>query len=278
MRCVEAVLHEQTLPRTDLEVVVVANGLHGAAELRRRFPEIVVVHEKAIGSYAARNRGLVEARGDFVAFTDADCTPTADWLERALAVLQTTDATLVGGPIEFVPSPGGRLTCYERFEQAMFDWAKPQKSVTELKFAFTANLVASRRVFDRVGPFNGRLRSSGDREWGQRAVARGETLRYCADARVRHPSRKSFLPIFRKIVRLRGGFVALAKMHGFRPYVPLLRRYTFLDPNMYRAAMSCSRGEPLGTRLVFFGGIMVTATVATLETLRVFFGAKGYRG
>jgi non-ribosomal peptide synthetase component F len=277
-RCLEALLREQTVPRAEFEVIVVDNGLERAADLRRRFPEITWAREEGIGSYAARNRGLAEATGEFVAFTDADCIPASDWLERALIALRTTDATLVGGTIEFVGTANGDLTCYERFEQAMFDWAKPQRMVNERGFAVTANLVAYRSIFDRVGPFDGDLRSSGDREWTQRAVAKGETLRYCREARVRHPSRASFPPMLKKIVRLRGGYIALARKQGFRVHASLLRRFTLLDPNMYTHAILSSQGRRVGARLVFFGGVMAMATAATVETFRVLCGAKGYRG
>jgi len=42
------------------------------------------------GSYAARNRGVEEARGLLVAFTDDDCRPEPGWLT---ALVETMDAT-----------------------------------------------------------------------------------------------------------------------------------------------------------------------------------------
>jgi hypothetical protein len=83
----------------------------------------------------------------------------------------------------------------------------------------------------------------------------------------------------RKVVRLRGGVVSLAKTKdGFRSQMWPLRRFTLLDPGMYRSGIVCSRGRGLGTRLVFFGGVMLMATAATIETVRVLCGARGYRG
>jgi len=82
----------------------------------------------------------------------------------------------------------------------------------------------------------------------------------------------------RKIVRLRGGMISLAKKQGFRTHAPLLRRFTLLDPRMYDAALTSSRGRGPMTRALFLGAIMLMASVATLESIRVLCGAKGYRG
>jgi glycosyltransferase involved in cell wall biosynthesis len=49
------------------------------------------------GSYAARNTGIELARGDILAFTDADCLPAADWIEHGLAALQRVENCGLGG-------------------------------------------------------------------------------------------------------------------------------------------------------------------------------------
>ena len=68
------------------EVIVVADGDGGRAEaLRGEFPRVCLVRAADVaGPGDARNVGIDAARGHYVAFTDADCLPAADWLRRLL--------------------------------------------------------------------------------------------------------------------------------------------------------------------------------------------------
>jgi hypothetical protein len=73
------------------------------------------------------------------------------------------------------------------------------------RFAETANLFTTRRVLERVGPFDGRLKARGDVEWSQRVLAAGYELRYAEDARVLHPAIGSLGHVCRRTRRLIGG-------------------------------------------------------------------------
>ena len=52
-----------------------------------------------LGLAAARNAGVANARGEIVAFTDADCEPEPDWLERLLAPLADEKTHGVSGRV-----------------------------------------------------------------------------------------------------------------------------------------------------------------------------------
>ena len=77
-RCVRS-LTELDYP--DYEVIVVDNRPAGAAPVQ--LPGVRVIRETRPGISAARNRGLAEATGDVVAFTDDDVEVDVRWL-RAL--------------------------------------------------------------------------------------------------------------------------------------------------------------------------------------------------
>lgn len=208
-------LADQTIPH---RVVVVDNASTDAtAEVARAYPSRpTVVHEDRPGSYAARNRGLTERGGaEVVAFTDADCRPDPGWLEAAVAHLQG-GADLVGGRV--VPDATPDPTVWERYDRGIY--LDQQLNVETDGFAATANLVVRGEVIDAIGPFDGSLRSSGDRMWTELAVRHGFDLVYADDAVVHHQPRTTAGEIWRLFWRLGAGWHDLARQ-GLRP--PLWR-------------------------------------------------------
>ena len=84
-RVVAAIL-DQTLPREHYELIVVDDGSRDGSEalgeaLAGRLG-FKFIRQDNRGPAAARNRGIAEATGEVVAFTDDDCLVPRDWLER----------------------------------------------------------------------------------------------------------------------------------------------------------------------------------------------------
>ena len=72
----------------DFEVVVVDDGsADGSGDVARTFRDrlaLTVVRTPGVGAVLARCRGVEEARGEVLAFTDSDCVPETGWLRAGI--------------------------------------------------------------------------------------------------------------------------------------------------------------------------------------------------
>ena len=91
----------QDLPAGSYEVIVVDDGSEPPLSLdparwAARFP-LKLVRQANSGPAGARNRGVAEAQGELLAFTDDDCLPTPTWLPTFVAALQQSPEAMIGG-------------------------------------------------------------------------------------------------------------------------------------------------------------------------------------
>ncbi len=214
-QCLTA-LDRQSYPGNLMEIVVVDNG--SERDIRAvvdRHPSARFLSETTPSSYAARNTGLRAATGDVLAFTDADCIPDANWIRRGVARLLRADKPgLVGGRIDIFPTNANAPTAAELFEVVA---GLPQKTYIERwRFAATANMFTTPRVVAAVGPFNEKLQSGGDLEWGNRVHAAGMSQAYADDAIIAHPARPTMAAVEARARRIQGGIHDI-RIHQGRP-------------------------------------------------------------
>jgi len=208
-RCLEALL-AQTYPSDRLELIVVDNGSRdGTPERVRRHPVTLLVERSERSPYAARNAGIRRAGGEVLAFTDADCVPAKDWLERGVAALERQAADLVGGHVRF--RFGGRPGAAQLMDAVTN--LDQERSVAERGVAKTGNLLVRRSVVEALGPFQAGRRSGGDVEFTGRATGAGFALVYAADAVVEKPARGA-LALARKQYRVGRGQALLSRERG----------------------------------------------------------------
>ena len=212
-------LHDQSLDAGRFEVVVVDDAsTDDTPAVAATAAGVRLVSQPAPGgSYAARNRGLAEARGRYVAITDADCRPHRDWLEQIVAWLRRDEDAVVAGHIRMPLGPRPSLA-------AMVDVIHhlDQERYVQEGCAVTANLSASAATFAAVGGFNDQMQSSGDVEWTRRARRAGHHLVYASDVVVVHLPRSDARTLLRKARRVAEGGRAADRdgvMETKRPYL-----------------------------------------------------------
>lgn len=102
-------LAEQSYPPYRFEVLVSDDGseppLAEQVPVKDRPFSVRFTREANQGPATARNRGIKEARGSLVAFTDDDCLPEPGWLEAAVEALQKPGTYAVHGPTRSATPP-----------------------------------------------------------------------------------------------------------------------------------------------------------------------------
>jgi glycosyltransferase involved in cell wall biosynthesis len=209
--CLKA-LANQTYPQSLYEIVVIDNGSDEVEQVEAvvaQYSNAIATQELKPGSYAARNHGLTLTKGEVIAFTDADCVPAADWLEKGVHHLLTTpNCGQVVGKVEIFFENPDRPTPVELYESVT---AFPQERLLQqFRGGATANVFTWRKVIEQVGNFNDRLKSNGDLEWGKRVFLAGYQQVYAADVQVGHPARRSLAQLHKRTVRLAGGLYDLS--------------------------------------------------------------------
>jgi cellulose synthase/poly-beta-1,6-N-acetylglucosamine synthase-like glycosyltransferase len=186
-RCLDA-LARQT--HDSFETIVVDDG--STDETRSVCLARSWVTLKAIehgGPSRARNIGIAEARGEYVAFTDADCVPRPDWLKELESGFAGPRVAGVGGDQE---SPGDETphgkTIQDFLKTIGFvsGYIKTSRKLRETSHNPSCNAAYRRTVLMEVGGFDEGLWPGEDVDLDYRITRRGYVLLYNPKAVVGH--------------------------------------------------------------------------------------------
>ncbi len=165
----------------DAEVIVVDSSPDDrTADEVRRFPGVVLRRAGTqLTPHAARNRGVLEARGSLLVFTDPDIVMPPDWLARLVSAHDATDGVIVGS----IACHGARYLD-NAIHICKFSRFLPGGLPRPIDVGPTGNLLIPRRVFDAVGGFPDAW--LGDVTFSRDARALGVELRFEPGAVVAH--------------------------------------------------------------------------------------------
>lgn len=200
--CLQAISKQKTC-LLQIEVIVVDNASTvSPEELVKQFSFAKYSYEKKPGSYAARNKGISIARGEYFVFLDADCTPATDWLEKGIKCLNNySDNVIVGGGVEFILST--RPTATELYQYIV--GFQQKENIEDKQFSATANIFISKKNALKIGLFEENLLSGGDRNWCWSAFEIGIQLTYCPAAIVTTAPRRLLKNAIKQTRRVAGG-------------------------------------------------------------------------
>ncbi|MGL5059734.1 MAG: glycosyltransferase family 2 protein [Microcoleus sp.] len=158
-RCLDALM---LLPDDGQEYLVIDNcpATEATKELVAEYPKVRYVREDMAGSSTARNRAVLEAKGEIIALTDDDAVPDRNWLRSLLPNFDDPRVMCVTGlvmPLELETeaqewferySPHGR-----GFVRRIFDGAKCDPLVVA-DVGVSASMALRKSAIDTVGLFD----------------------------------------------------------------------------------------------------------------------------
>ena len=214
--CIKALL-SQNYPADQYEIIMIDNNsTDRSVEIVRKYPRIKLYKEQEQGDFAARNRGIVESKGEIIAFTDSDTAPLDDWLQNiAKAMIDPKIGIIIGG-LQFSPNSKSlsMMADYES-EKAVYIFSGNTK---EIYFGYTCNMIVRKSLFDRLGPFPKIYRNS-DIVFVQQVVDKYscEAVRYSTDVCVRRLEVSSLFNYYSKQLIYGQDFQRYSKFASARP-------------------------------------------------------------
>lgn len=208
--CLDALLG-QDYPRDRYHILVVDNAsTDGTAARTARYPVTRIV-EPVRGIARARNTGIRAARGECIAFTDADCVPCPHWLRALVEGWEDTDTGCFVG--EIAGTPSRRLIAQYVEDRRLI--SQRQLLAAMIPVAATGSIAFRRHVFSSVGLFDETFRYGEDadltwrlQKWG------GFGIRYNPRAIVRHPHPDTLPALLRRTRHEGLGLAAFRLRHA----------------------------------------------------------------
>ena len=219
----------QTVGPEQFEIIIVDDGSvdetpEVCRQLRQDLPRMKYISNGVnLGLSSSRNRGIKSAEGEFILFTDDDCTADNDWIERMSAALEREP--VVAGA---VASPESNYVglCHNIAEFHPF---MPGRKPGKVEFIAGANMGFRRSVLDELGGFDEKVKMAEDMQFILRARSKGYRIYHACDAVVTHKhDRASLGSVFRYSAKHASATILVRNEYQTLLRTPFVLRSSFL--------------------------------------------------
>jgi len=248
INCLESVIRQNY---SSNEIIIVDNcSTDHSFELVRRyiensdFPGIQLAREDKRGAAAARNRGVMLAKSEIIAFTDADCQALPDWVEKiVLAFKETPSADIVVGTASGAEHKTvvDRLTYVLRYKAAMMSTQKffDENSFFKGPIFATLNAAFRKSVFLKLSGFDESFGTAAgeDTDLYLRALKEKMRIVFNPEIKVIHRERSTGRLIFKQVLNYRLNDVKNLKKFFPGTFVLTIPHILFFRMNLRRGTV-----------------------------------------
>jgi glycosyltransferase involved in cell wall biosynthesis len=264
--CIKSLL---TLDYQNKEIIIVDDhSTDRTADIVSKYPVILIRRSQRGGHAAARNDGIKAAKGEIIAFTDADCITDRAWLKN---LIRNYDNPTVGGVGGVVLSKSQNLLAKYRTYREREEYEKHDISKTNVTNLPGGNASYRKEVLEKVGGFDPRFSApigQATLELGYRILRAGYKLVGETDAVVFHTyggSAREWL-----ITYFRGGYSSFSflEQYGWTDF--LMIRFKQLLFIVAMVSLVCSiliLPSPYVTILLIAAFLLFDLIIATKHVL-----------
>ncbi len=151
-QCLDSLLN-QDFDKNEYELIFVDNGsTDNSRAIVKQFREINLLYEARRNVYAARNAALKKVKGEIIAFTDADCCVSKDWLTQIYMGLNNNGATIALGEVSFRKDSSIGLQILEQYLNTRIEYIILNGHNRHL-YGYTNNMAVKASIFKKIGGF-----------------------------------------------------------------------------------------------------------------------------
>jgi len=196
-----------------------------------------------LGAAAARNLGIKEAKGEYIAFTDCDCVVDTQWLERLVDCLVTNRGEVAGGEVK---TPR-EINFFARSLGTLHKPAPKLISKDEAEDIPTCNAIFKKSLLARMNYFDEAFKFCGgeDTDLCARIKSKKIPIHYAPEAILWHYHKNGFISFIRWRFNSGIGLSRFARKHFFESKFSYNLVNLLLLPGLFFLALACLLFMPI---------------------------------
>jgi glycosyltransferase involved in cell wall biosynthesis len=205
------------------EIIIVDDGsTDNTLDVIRSFSQLTFVHQKNAGPASARNRGARLADSNIIFFTDSDCIPHEDWVEKSVHHFKNNSIAAVAGSYGIANHGELLARCIQKEISFRHIHLMPE----HIKCFGSYNVAIRRDIFNQLGGFNENYRraSGEDNDLSYKILKQGHIIFFEKESLVDHYHTAHILKYWKE--QFRHGFWRV-KMYYDHPQMTQGDDYTF---------------------------------------------------